>query len=67
MIHKAGKKQDPDNYRGIAISSNLSKIFTQILRVRIEEEIQEKGVLGQINMDSVKGSGVWMHCLYCHR
>ena len=55
IIHKAGSKQDPDNYRGIAISSNLSKIFTQILRERIEEEIQEKGVLGQIKHGFRKG------------
>ena len=34
-IFKSGKKDDPGNYRGICVSSNLSKVFCMIINDRI--------------------------------
>jgi exonuclease III len=39
-IHKSGTTTDPDNYRGIAISSCLSKTFNSILNKRLEKFMQ---------------------------
>ena len=36
-IHKSGSLSKPDNYRGICISSHLSKQFTVLLRKRLEK------------------------------
>lgn len=36
MLHKKGDKTDPANYRGIALVNSIVKIFTSIIKVRIE-------------------------------
>lgn len=36
MLHKKGDREDPSNYRGIALVSCTAKLFTHILRNRIE-------------------------------
>ena len=36
-IHKRGPNDNPDNYRGIALSSALSKVFTHILSRRLQK------------------------------
>ena len=36
-IHKSGSLSKPDNYRGICISSHLSKLFTALLHKRLEK------------------------------
>ncbi|UYV70882.1 hypothetical protein LAZ67_8000969 [Cordylochernes scorpioides] len=39
-IFKNGYKNSPFNYRGIALISNVSKLFTSILRSRLEEWVE---------------------------
>ena len=39
-IYKSGKKDDPGNYRGICVSSNLGKIFCMIMNKRITKHFQ---------------------------
>ena len=34
-LHKKGNKEDPDNYRAIAVSSNIGKLFSTILLDRL--------------------------------
>ena len=34
-IHKSGEKNEPNNFRGIAISSCFGKLFTTMLRTRL--------------------------------
>ncbi|MBN3309410.1 RTJK polymerase, partial [Amia calva] len=34
-IHKSGDKLDPNNYRGICVSSNQGKVFCRIINARI--------------------------------
>ena len=34
-IYKSGDRQDPNNYRGITLSNNISKLFNRILNARL--------------------------------
>ena len=47
LLHKGGSKHDLDNYRGIAITSNVGKVFTKILANRLQEDVEERDLLGQ--------------------
>ena len=31
-LHKKGSKADPNNYRGISVTSNLGKVFNKIIQ-----------------------------------
>ncbi|UYV65789.1 hypothetical protein LAZ67_3005464 [Cordylochernes scorpioides] len=44
-IFKNGYKNSPSNYRGIALISNVSKLFTSILRSRLEEWVKGRRVI----------------------
>jgi len=44
-IHKSGDKSNADNYRGIAISSCLSKLFTLILNNRLQNFAERNKIL----------------------
>lgn len=37
-IHKKGSKKNPNNYRGISVTSTMSRLYGRILRDLIEEE-----------------------------
>ena len=43
-LHKKRKKGDPLNYRGIAISSSMGKLFNSKLDSRLEEFMKESGI-----------------------
>lgn len=45
MIHKKGPKDDPANYRGIALTNSILKLFTKILARRIERWMESIGIL----------------------
>lgn len=49
-IYKSGDKFDPNNYRGICVSSNLGKIFCSIINARMLAFLMKHNVLskGQI-------------------
>jgi hypothetical protein len=36
-IFKNGIKDDPANYRGLTIGSNICKLFTKILNIRLDK------------------------------
>lgn len=44
-IFKNGEKYDPNNYRGITVSSNLGKLFCSIINDRLVGFIQENKIL----------------------
>ena len=44
-IFKKGEKEDPDNFRGLAVGSAFAKLFSQILLNRLTSYINEKGLL----------------------
>ena len=54
-LYKGGRKQELGNYRGITVNSSMYKPFTRILRRRLEEEVEERGILGEIQFGFRKG------------
>ena len=44
-IHKDGCKEDPDNYRGICISSVFAKLLSTIMNKRLNTFLEEKKIL----------------------
>ncbi|UYV69094.1 hypothetical protein LAZ67_6002408 [Cordylochernes scorpioides] len=44
-IFKSGDKNNPTNYRGIALCSNISKLFTTILRNRLNNWIEKREII----------------------
>ena len=59
-LYKGGRKQELGNYRGITVNSSMYKLFTRILRRRLEEEVEERGILGEIQFGFRKD-------VRCHR
>ena len=45
LIYKDGDREDPGNYRGIALISNLSKLFNSIINTRLYTYIEENNLL----------------------
>lgn len=56
-IFKKGKANEVGNYRGITLLDTGYKIYAEILRKRLEKEIEEKEVLDQTQMSFRKGKG----------
>ena len=46
-IFKSGDKYEPNNYRGICVSSNLGKLFCSILNSRLQNFLSEHNVLSK--------------------
>ena len=51
-LHKKNEKSDPNNFRGIVVSSCLGKLFNKILQKRLEKFCNEKNIINDI-----QGSG----------
>ncbi|UYV71024.1 hypothetical protein LAZ67_8001451 [Cordylochernes scorpioides] len=54
-IFKNGYKNSPSNYRGIALFSNVSKLFTSILRSKLEEWVEGRRVIPENQAGFRKG------------
>ncbi|UYV69946.1 hypothetical protein LAZ67_7001291 [Cordylochernes scorpioides] len=54
-IFKNGYKNSPSNYRDIALISNVSKLFTSILRSRLEEWVEGRRVVPENQAGFRKG------------
>ena len=46
-LHKSGDKSDPNNFRGICVSSCFGKLFNSILRNRLEEKCQKNNLINK--------------------
>lgn len=44
-IYKSGDKNNPSNYRGIALSSCLSKLFTSVINNRLHIYVEQNNIL----------------------
>lgn len=45
VLHKKGSRKDPNNYRGISLSSCLGKLFTRILNARLSGHLEDNNVI----------------------
>ena len=46
-IYKSGPKNNSSNYGGIIRTGCLGKLFSAVLHVRIENEVEKKNLLSQ--------------------
>ena len=46
-VFKKGNRNDPNNYRGISLSSCLCNLFPALLTERIQNDLEKKNVLGR--------------------
>ena len=44
-LHKKGSRGDPDNYRGLAVGSNIGKFFTKCLNHKLKSFVEENNIL----------------------
>ncbi|UYV79876.1 hypothetical protein LAZ67_18000954 [Cordylochernes scorpioides] len=54
-IFKNGDPDNPSNYRGISLISNLSKLFTSILQTRLNDWMERKSILAENQAGFRKG------------
>ena len=62
-IHKSGEKDDPHNFRGVAVSSCFGKLFNKLLQKRLEKMCQSKGFISDVQGSSKAGSRTSDHLL----
>lgn len=56
-IHKKGDQEKVENYRGISLLCTAYKIYVEVLRSRLEEEIEEKNLIPESQSGFRKGRG----------
>lgn len=44
-IFKTGDSRQPENYRGIAINSNVGKLFNMVLNARLDKYLEENNII----------------------
>ena len=54
-IFKSGIRDDPANYRGLTVGSNICKLFTKILNCRLEKYCTEKNIICKEQIGFCKG------------
>ena len=54
-IHKSGDYKDPNNYRGIAVSSCLSKVLTKIMEIRLQDYMIDNKLWNKNQCGFMKG------------
>ena len=55
-IHKSGVKDDPNNFRGIAIASCFGKLFTTLLRNRLQKFCDKRDIISKFQGSGKNGS-----------
>ena len=55
-IHKKGVKDDPNNYRGIAVASHFGKLFNTILKNRLESFCDINKIINPAQISGRKGA-----------
>jgi len=63
VIHKKGDKGNPKNYRGIAVSSNLCKLFCLILHNRLTDFCESKNIIPNEQIGFRRGARTQDHIL----
>ena len=62
-IHKSGPKNDPNNFRGVAVSSCFGKLFNKLLQKRLEEYCQTNNFISNMQGSGKAGSRTSDHLL----
>ena len=62
-LHKSGEKNDPNNYRGLAVSSCLGKLFNKILQKRLDKFCKTQDLISPEQGSGKTGSRTCDHHL----
>ena len=62
-IHKSDEKNDPNNFRGIAISSCFGKLFTKLLKNRLESFCEKNDFMSKVQGSGKKSSRTSDHLM----
>ena len=62
-LHKSGDLSDPNNFRGVAVSSCLGKLFNKLLNTRLENKCVREGLINECQGSGKKGSRTADHLL----
>ena len=62
-LHKSGDKSKPNNYRGLAVSSCLGKLFNKILQRRLDKFCSKNGFISDLQGSGKAGSRTCDHLL----
>ena len=62
-LHKSGEKSDPNNYRGLAVSSCLGKLFNKILQRRLDNFCKKNELISNFQGSGKSGSRTCDHLL----
>ena len=65
-LHKSGDKNDTNNFRGIAVSSCLGKLFNSLLRNRLERKCSPHSKLSCEQISGKVGARTADHILVLH-
>ena len=63
ILHKSGTKTDPNNFRGICISSCLGKLFNKLLRDRLETYCDKNKLISDSQLGGRAGARTADHLL----
>ena len=63
IIHKSGTKTDPNNFRGICVSSSLGKLFNKLLRARLEIYCEKNKLISKSQKGGKAGARTADHLL----
>ena len=55
-LHKSGVKTDPNNFRGLAFSSCLGKLFNSMLRQRLERKCVQSNLVTKYQASGKSGA-----------
>ena len=62
-IHKSGEKFDPNNFRGVTVSSCFGKLFNKLLQKRLEDYCKSKNFISNTQGSGKAGSRTSDHLL----
>ena len=62
-LHKSGEKSDPNNFRGLAVSSCLGKLFNKILQKRLDKFCKDNQLISDLQGSGKAGSRTSDHLL----
>ena len=53
-IHKSGEIKDPNNYRGITVTSAVGKVFNSILNNRLDSFLRKNKIINDCQIGFTK-------------
>ena len=51
VLHKSNDKHNPNNYRGLSITSTIGKLFNSVLNNRLDSFLESHNIIGKCQID----------------